>query len=217
MRLIFFGPPGAGKGTVAAELLARCSGAVYIASGDRLRALVRSDPEKWGSVRRDIASGRLVADEVILDIWQRGWTVEVAGRDFIFDGFPRTAVQLKAMETELDDCGLSIEWAVHFEVNREVILDRLGGRRLCPRCSRVYHVRLRPPSAEGACDVCGERLVIRADDAEEVVSHRLRVYDSQTLPIRELFSERGQLLRIDGSKPPDALASEILARGSGGS
>lgn len=186
MRLILLGAPGAGKGTQGA-LLAERHGLRRIVTGDILRTAVRDDTELGREARRYMNAGELVPDDLILDMI-REVLADVDG-GFIMDGFPRTLEQATSLDDTLRDMGLAVDDVVVLEVPDDVVVKRIGGRRSCPQCDAVYNVYFEPPSVSDVCDRCGAALVQRADDREDTVLNRLRVYRRQTQPLIEYYQD----------------------------
>lgn len=210
MRIILLGPPGAGKGTQAAAL-ARAEGVAHIATGDILRAHVRQGTELGRLAKGYMDRGELVPDEVILGIVRERMQEEDARRGYIFDGFPRTVVQADGLGRLLDELDRPLEAVVNIRVPDEVLVERAVGRRSCPECGEIYHVRTRPPRVEGVCDRCGAQLVQRSDDNEATVRNRLAVYHRQTAPLIDYYRERGLLRDVDGTRSVAEVSAAIRA------
>lgn len=200
-RILLLGPPGAGKGTQS-ERLAERYGVEHITTGAALRAN-RDMETEYGSPREFMEAGELVPDPVVDEI------VDVAlssTKGFVLDGYPRTVEQAETLAemTDLDVVFL-------LEVDREELVRRLTGRRVCPECDASYHVELSPPATEGICDACGAELVQREDDSEETVRERLRVYEENTAPVIERYREADRLIEIDGEGSPDEVFDRLVA------
>jgi adenylate kinase len=186
MRLILLGAPGAGKGTQGA-LLAKRHGVKRIVTGDILRAAVRDDTELGREARRYMDAGELVPDDLILDMLRE--VLADANGGFIMDGFPRTLDQATSLDATLHEMGLAVGNVVVLEVPDEVVVKRIAGRRSCPQCGTVYNVYFEPPRVSDVCDRCGAALVQRADDREDTVLNRMRVFRRQTQPLIEYYQE----------------------------
>lgn len=182
MVVVLLGPPGAGKGTQAARLTDEVGG-VHVSTGDLLRAARRLGTELGRQAQRYMDAGELVPDQLILDL-VREHLADLPPEAFvILDGFPRTTTQATGLEETLAALGRSVDVVVLFEAPREVLVQRLSGRRSCPRCGAVYNVYFTPPATEGVCDRCGGALDHRSDDDPDTVRRRLQVYEEQTAPL----------------------------------
>jgi len=203
--LVFLGPPGAGKGTQA-KLLSQRMGFLHLSTGDLLREAVKNQTPLGKKAKEYMDRGELVPDELIVQLIEE--TMPKDG-NVILDGFPRTVNQALALEEMLRVKGEKISKVLFFDVPDEVIIDRLSGRRVCSKCSAVYHVKYNPPKVEGVCDLCGGTLVQRDDDKEEVVRKRLEVYRKQTQPLVEFYQERGIIYKLDAGKGVEELFEEV--------
>jgi adenylate kinase len=207
MRLILLGAPGAGKGTQGA-LLAKKHGSQRIVTGDILRAAVRNDTSLGRQARRFMDAGELVPDALILEMLRE--VLADAGAGFIMDGFPRTLDQARSLDHTLEDMGLELDAVLVLEAPDDVLVKRISGRRSCPECGAVYNIYLEPPSQPDTCDRCGATVVQRADDSEETVLNRLRVYRRQTRPLIEYYRDGGVSVQIlDGHRPVDEVQDAI--------
>lgn len=204
MRLILLGAPGAGKGTQA-EILSRQLGIPTISTGNILRAAIKDGTPVGLRAKSFIDQGVLVPDDIIIDIIVERLNKPDCASGYILDGVPRTIPQAKVMEEK----GLAVDWALSIEVEDEVIVKRMGGRRVCPRCGQTFHIVNNPPRAEGVCDACGAELIIRADDAPETVMTRLETYHSLTEPLKAFYAERGKLKAVENQPSIDATTAEI--------
>jgi len=185
MRIILIGPPGAGKGTQA-QFICEKFGVPQISTGDMLRAAVKAETELGLQVKEVMASGGLVADELIIAIVKERIAQDDCANGFLFDGFPRTIPQAEALEA----AGVPIDNVLEISVDDEEIVARMSGRRVHETSGRVYHVIYNPPQVEGVDDDTGEPLVQREDDKEETVRTRLNVYHQQTAPLVEFYKDR---------------------------
>ena len=221
MRIIFLGPPGAGKGTQAREL-AREWSVPQIATGDMLRDQMAAGTPLGREAKQFYDRGELVPDDVILRMIRERLTEPDAAQGFIFDGFPRNLAQAEALERLLKDIGQAIDGVLYFEVPEPELLRRLTGRRVCRRCGETFHVVSRPPKRADVCDVCGGELYQRKDDTEETVRNRLSVYTNQTAPLLQHYRDRGLVSTIKGEGAIDAIrddlrrATETVVRGGAG-
>jgi adenylate kinase len=184
MRLIFLGPPGAGKGTQAA-FITRKFGIPQISTGDMLRVAIKAGSALGLKVKSIMDSGQLVADEIIIDLVRERLGEADCRKGYLFDGFPRTIPQAEAMRA----AGVAIDYVLELDVPEEDIILRMSGRRVHPASGRVYHVIFNPPKVAGKDDVTGEALIQREDDKEETVRKRLQIYRSQTSPLVEYYSK----------------------------
>jgi adenylate kinase len=196
MRIILLGPPGAGKGTQAALIVAHY-GIPHISTGDILRANVREGTELGREAKRFMDAGDLVPDDVIIGMVGDRLTEPDTAAGFLFDGFPRTVPQAQALERLVNEHGTPIGVAVRLVVDQADVVNRLTGRRTCEGCGAIYHLVHNPPQQEGRCDECSAALIQRGDDHEDVVLNRLEVYRTQTAPLEHFYWERGMLRDIE--------------------
>jgi len=206
MKLILFGPPGAGKGTQA-EILTKKLGVPQISTGDILRNAVKNGTPVGLKAKSYMDAGDLVPDDVIAGVIKERLTGEDCAVGYIFDGIPRTLAQAEI----LDEQGVAIDVVLAIEVPDEVIIERLSGRRTCPECPMTYHILSKPPSVEGVCDACGATLVTRIDDDAGTIKNRLRTYHRETEPLKEYYREQGKLITVQGAKSVADSTAEVLA------
>jgi adenylate kinase len=208
MRVIFLGPPGAGKGTQARQL-ADERGAAHVATGDMLREAVSQGTPLGREAKRHMDTGGLVPDEVVIGLVAERLGQPDAANGFVLDGFPRTAAQAEALDRMLAGRGIALDRVVFLDVSRAELLRRLTGRRVCRKCGATYHLVSAPPRTPGRCDACGGELYQREDDGETAVAHRLDVYERQTAPLLAYYRSRGQLASVSGEGAVDEVAAEI--------
>jgi len=208
VRLIFLGPPGAGKGTQSREL-AREWGVPQVATGEMLREAVAAGTPLGREAKRIMDSGALVPDDVMIGLIAERLRQPDAAGGFILDGFPRTIAQAEALECLLKDLGHTLDAVLYFEVAEPELVRRLTGRRLCRQCQTAFHLVSAPPRRAGVCDRCGGELYQREDDSEATVRHRLQVYAQQTSPLLDYYRQRGQLVSIKAEGAIDAIRDAI--------
>jgi adenylate kinase len=194
-RLVLLGKQGAGKGTQA-KRLANHYGVVHLSTGDMFRAMAAQGTAFGLEAKRYMDEGELVPDEIVIGVIEECVVPSgPLGDGFVLDGFPRTLHQARELDRVLGGEPLSI--SINLEVPRDIVLDRIAGRRVCENCQRVYHVKLRP-EVDWVCDTCGGNVRQRDDDTEEAVERRLALYDEETVPIIEYYGDRGLLEVVDG-------------------
>lgn len=208
MRILLIGPPGAGKGTQAARIARFCE-VPHISTGDIFRAAVQAGTELGRKAREYLDAGRLVPDEITIEIIRERLKQPDCSRGFLLDGFPRTLPQAEALDRLLADLGTHLDVVLYIRVSPEVLVERLTGRRVCRNCGATYHVLFQPPRLPGVCDRCGGELYQRSDDTAETVRGRLEVYMGQTAPLLEYYRERGLLKEIDGEQEIEAVWAGI--------
>ena len=208
MRVVFLGPPGAGKGTQAREL-AREWGVPHVATGDMLRDAVTAKTPLGLAAKRYMDQGALVPDGVIVDLMRERLDAPDASKGFIVDGFPRTIAQAEALGRVLADSGQELDTVIFFDVSEAELLRRLTGRRVCRRCQATYHMAAAPPTKVDVCDRCGGALYQREDDSEATVRKRLDVYARQTAPLLDYYRERGLLAPVCGEGPIDRIRQAV--------
>jgi len=208
MKLILFGPPGAGKGTHA-RILSEKWRIPHLAAGDILRNHIREGTGVGRRAKAIIERGELVPDSLINELMLGQLEMPPAQKGFILDGYPRTLGQAEALETHLKQKKARLDIALYFKTSEEVVVNRLSGRLACPRCGANYHVRNIPPKTAGQCDRCQTDLVERADDKPETVRHRLRVYEKETAPLLEYYRKRGLLKEVPGDLDVPGLQNEL--------
>jgi len=207
--LIFLGAPGAGKGTQAREV-SRHFAIPQVSTGDILREAVKKQTPFGLAAKAKMEAGGLVPDEVVCGIVEERISEPDCQKGFILDGFPRTIAQAQFVERMLQAKGRGRPQVLDIEVDEDLLLKRLTGRRTCSVCGEIYNVHFNPPKAEGICDKDGGRLVYRADDNEQTIRQRLEAYHKQTSPLIEFYRAQGVLREVDGNKEPEAIAKGLL-------
>ena len=191
MKLIFLGPPGAGKGTQA-TIVSEKLAIPTISTGDMLRAAIAAGTEVGKLAQTYMDKGHLVPDEVVIHLVAERVSQPDCQKGYILDGVPRTIAQAEALEAE----GIQFDHVLSIESLDDTVIGRLTGRRVCPNCRAIYHIKGHPTKVEGLCDVCGGRVVQRVDDAPETVRERLEVYHSLTEPLKDFYQQRGLLREV---------------------
>jgi len=210
--MILLGPPGAGKGTQAVRLSAELS-LPHVSTGDLFRENLKQGTPLGAKARTFMDAGKLVPDDVVIDmLFDRVAKPDCAG-GFLLDGFPRTVAQAEALDARL---GESRARALSLHVDDAVLLERLTGRHTCRACGAIFHERFSPPKVSGKCDRCGGELYQRSDDSREVVGSRLDVYRQQTHPVEAHYQRRGDLMVVEGDRKPDEVFDALVRAWRGG-
>lgn len=208
MRLILLGAPGAGKGTQA-EMLMKLYNIPTISTGNIFREHISKNTELGQEAKRYMDEGKLVPDELVIELVKDRIVQDDCKAGMILDGFPRTIPQAKALDTMLVELGMPIDNVINVEVPDEVIVDRMSGRMVCPSCGASYHKLFKKESVLGICNECSAQLVQREDDKEETVKKRLEVYHAQTKPLIAHYTEQGKVLTIDGVGSVDEVRARV--------
>ena len=208
MRIVLVGSPGAGKGTHA-KVLSKRHQVPHIATGDLLRLRTQDGSELGKRAKAVMDKGQLVPDQMVIDMIRERLSEPDAKKGFILDGFPRTVEQAKALDQMLKELSLKLDRVIDFEVSETVVLKRLSGRLICPKCAVSYHAYNIPPKREGICDVCGTELIQRKDDAPATVLERRKVYQTQTAPLLDYYGKKGILSAIDGDLEVESLQKDF--------
>ncbi|NMB26535.1 MAG: adenylate kinase [Tissierellia bacterium] len=209
MRLVLLGPPGAGKGTQASAIVKKYN-IPHISTGDIFRANIKAGTELGKKAKEYMDKGLLVPDDLVVSIVKERLAENDCKEGFLLDGFPRTVNQGEALDIELEQMGLKLDKVVNIDVEREVLIERAIGRRICKSCGATYHIKFNPPKEEGICNVCEGKLFQRDDDKKETVERRIEVYQKQTKPLIDYYTKKRLILNVDGSKPIDILFEEII-------
>lgn len=208
MFILLMGPPGAGKGTQAALLVEKFS-IPHISTGDMFRAAVKEGTPLGLEAKRYMDSGSLVPDGVTIGIVKERLTKPDCKPGFILDGFPRTLEQAASLDGTLAELGIKLTRVLNIAVPDAELMRRMTGRRICKGCGATYHVAFNPPKKDALCDKCGKEVFQRADDTEETVAKRLKVYQAQTEPLIGYYREKGLYTEIDGLKAIDAVFAAV--------
>lgn len=211
-RVVLLGSPGSGKGTVA-ELIAKRFGLEHISTGDWFRREIDAGTKLGRQVQANVVRGELVPDEVVIVLLDQWLTGKVIERGYLLDGFPRTVPQAEALDRFSAKKNAGIEVVFYLDCPEEIVVERLAGRRICPTCGKVYHVRTLPPRLPGICDFCGSQLIQRTDDTDSVVRNRLEFYRKVTEPLVDYYRESDRLVSLNaalGSEAAFALAIPVL-------
>ena len=198
MNLILLGPPGAGKGTQAVKIVEKYN-IPHISTGDIFRANIKNGTELGMRAKEYMDKGELVPDDLVCEIATSRLLEDDCKDGFLLDGFPRTVYQAEKLDAFLTEHGKKVDKVLDIAVEKEELMTRLIGRRVCKACGATYHVTNMPPKKEGVCDKCGGELMQRADDTEETVANRIEVYNSQTMPLVEYYEKAGNIAHIDGA------------------
>lgn len=210
MHILLMGPPGAGKGTQAANLVKEF-GIPHISTGDMFRAAVKEGTELGLQAKACMDAGKLVPDEVTIGIVKERLAKPDCKKGFILDGFPRTVEQADALSGILKELGISLSCVLNITVPAADLIERAVGRRICKSCGATYHVKFNPPKKDAVCDTCSGDLYQRADDSEETMKNRLSVYEAQTKPLIEYYEKAGVYKEIDGRQDIDAVRDAMIA------
>lgn len=208
VRVIFLGPPGAGKGTQARRLAVEW-GVPQVATGDMLREAAQNGTRLGIEAKRYMDTGALVPDDVVIGLVDERLGQADAARGWVLDGFPRTVAQAEALHRLLHGKGVELDRVIFFQVSREELLRRLTGRRVCRQCGTAFHLVFNPPATAGRCDRCGGPLYQREDDAESAVARRLEVYATQTAPLLDHYRRRHILTEVAGEGKVEEVTAAI--------
>ncbi len=209
MQLILLGPPGAGKGTQA-DFLQKKLGLCKLSTGDMLRAAVKAGTPLGQQADSIMKAGKLVPDDVMIDLIRERIKEIDCANGFILDGFPRTGAQAEALDVMLREMGRPLSAVIELKVNDDMLVERIAGRYSCAKCGAGYHDLFKKPKKEGVCDVCGSsEFTRRKDDNRDTVKSRLDAYHAQTAPLLPYYKAKGLLKSVDGMQGMDAVARQI--------
>ena len=210
LRTILLGPPGAGKGTQAAKIVEKY-GVPHISTGDIFRENIKKGTELGKKAQEYMNRGELVPDDLVIEIATTRLLEDDCRNGFLLDGFPRTVYQAEKLDEFLAARGSKIDKVLDIAVEKEELITRLTGRRVCKACGASFHVVNIPPKQEGVCDYCGGELIQRADDNLETVTNRIDVYKAQTMPLIDYYEKAGNLVHIDGSTGLENVFADIVS------
>lgn len=208
MNLVLMGLPGAGKGTQAEKIIDKYA-IPHISTGDMFRAAIKEETELGLKAKSFMDKGELVPDEVTIGIVRERLSKDDCKNGFLLDGFPRTVAQAEALENILSSLGKRLDYVINIEVDREILTERLTGRRICENCGATYHLVFNPPKTEGVCDKCGGPLYQRPDDNAETVGNRLDVNMKQTRPLLDFYEGKGYLRNVNGQQDIHQVFADI--------
>ena len=210
LRTILLGPPGAGKGTQAAKIVEKY-GVPHISTGDIFRENIKKGTELGKKAQEYMNRGELDPDDLVIEIATTRLLEDDCRNGFLLDGFPRTVYQAEKLDEFLAARDSKIDKVLDIAVEKDELIARLTGRRVCKACGASFHVVNIPPKKEGVCDFCGGELIQRADDNLETVTNRIDVYEAQTMPLVEYYEKAGNLVHIDGSTGLENVFADIVS------
>lgn len=202
------GPAGAGKGTMS-DLILKEYDIPHISTGDMLRDNVRNNTELGNLAKSYMDAGNLVPDDVIIAMVEKRLQEDDCQKGYLLDGFPRTLVQAEAFEKIENKIGKPVECVIALEVGFDTLVERITGRRICPKCGAIYHIHNKPSKIEGICDVCGSELTQRKDDTVEQLTVRMDGYGKSTKPVIDFYDKRGIVSYIDASQETAAVFEKV--------
>ncbi len=210
MRIVLLGAPGAGKGTQCKRIAVKY-GAIHLSSGDILRQARTTGTELGKKAQSYMDSGALVPDNIIVEMMV-GAINKASKKGFVLDGFPRTINQASELDKLLARNGKKIDVVLNLEINEQIVVDRMSGRRSCPKCGAVYHIKNLKPKADGICDHDGTKLVQRPDDKPEVVINRLKTYHQQTKPVVDYYKNNNTVYNINANEDADKVSTLVFEK-----
>ena len=209
LRTILLGPPGAGKGTQAVRIVEKY-GVPHISTGDIFRENIKNGTELGKKAQEYMNKGELVPDDLVCDLATSRLLEPDCENGFLLDGFPRTVYQAEKLDEFLKEHDSEIDVVLNLSVEKDELITRLTGRRVCKVCGASFHIVSVPPKEEGVCDHCGGELIQRADDNLETVTNRIDVYDSQTKPLVDYYEKAGNIANINGAADLDSVFNDIV-------
>jgi len=209
VRIVLLGPPGAGKGTQASKIVGKF-GIPHISTGDILRKAIADETLLGKQAGEYIKKGLLVPDDLVIAMVKSRLDMSDCENGFLLDGFPRTVSQAESLDEYMQKKGIQLDAALNIEVDKDVLIERFTGRRVCEQCDATYNVKFSPPKESGVCDKCRGKLIIREDDKPETVKKRLEVYETSTAPLIDYYKRKNLLVNIDGSRSIDDVFQDIV-------
>ena len=209
MRLILLGPPGAGKGTQAAGIVEKYQ-IPHISTGDIFRKNIKEGTDLGKKAKEFMDQGLLVPDELTVGLVTDRLSQDDCKNGFMLDGFPRNVAQAEQLDAFLKEVGMALDKVINIEVDKEKLVARAVGRRICKSCGATYHIEFNPSKEEGVCDICKGELYQRADDNEETVSRRIQVYFDETKPLADYYTKAGIIADINGQQSIDKVFNDIV-------
>ncbi len=209
MRLVLLGPPGVGKGTQASSIVKKY-GVPHISTGDIFRANIKNGTKLGLEAKSYMDKGLLVPDELVVSIVKDRLAQDDCKDGFLLDGFPRTIEQADSLDQSLSESGIKLDKVINLSADKDILLERVVGRRICRTCGATYHIKFNPPKVDGICDLDQGELYQREDDTEETVSTRIEVYGKETRPLIDYYTNKDLLLDIDGTQPIEQIFEIIV-------
>lgn len=209
MRLLIMGAPGAGKGTQAVFIKQKYN-IPHISTGDMFREAIASGTELGKIAKMYIDDGHLVPDEYTIALIKERLSRSDCANGFILDGYPRTLAQVLNLEELLQELNISLDAVLYIDIDQDLLVERICGRMVCPKCGASYHEKFAKPKVDGICDLCGSALVHRKDDTKETIGERINIYLENTKPLLSFYEQKGLLKKIDGSKARELIFEDII-------
>lgn len=209
MKIILLGPPGAGKGTQAENIVTNY-GLVHISTGDIFRANIKNNTPLGIKAKSFMDQGSLVPDELVVELVEDRLKQEDVKDGFMLDGFPRTILQAQSLDKVLESLGTSLDAVINIEVDKSILVGRAVGRRICRNCGATYHIDFNPSKGKGKCDKCEGELYQRSDDTEETVEKRIQVYLDETSPLINYYTKAGIIKNINGQQDINVVFADIV-------
>lgn len=210
MKLILLGPPGAGKGTQAESIKEKYN-LIHISTGDIFRKNMKENTPLGKKAKEYVDKGQLVPDEITVAMVEDRLKEDDVAEGFLLDGFPRSVSQAEALDELMLEMATQIDKVINIQVDKSILVERAVGRRICRDCGATYHIKFNPPKVAGICDKCGGELYQRADDNEATVAKRIDVYETETMPLVEYYTQKGNIVTLNGDQAIDKVFSEIQA------